>query len=252
MIRAHGPDEIVRGIAAYGKAFPQRRHELSLILEAGATVALEGEWVATHSGPLATPDGELPATGRTVRVPFAAVIRVAGGSFHDGTLSPNQQQGDRNAAFRHTRQVLYTDFDSYLASASAPSVVNNTGGPIRTDTRRPNNYRFTGAIQREIGKNVVVGNLVYSVVLGMSVADVSAKAIANLGIDKLRLSAPVFPGDTIYAESEVIDKRESRSRPTQGVVTVRTTAHKADGTVFMTYERSALIPKRGHGVEDRA
>jgi hypothetical protein len=97
-----------------------------------------------------------PRLGVAWAVNPRTVVRVAGGSFHDGTLSPNQQQGDRNAAFRHTRQVLYTDFDSYLASASAPSVVSNTGGPIRTDTRRPNNYRFTGAIQREIGKNVVV------------------------------------------------------------------------------------------------
>jgi ketosteroid isomerase-like protein len=80
MVQAHGPDEVVRSRAAYGEAFPERRHELSRVLEAGATVAVEGEWVATHAGPLATPDGEIPATGRTVRVPFAAVIRVADGS----------------------------------------------------------------------------------------------------------------------------------------------------------------------------
>jgi ketosteroid isomerase-like protein len=79
MAKAHGPDEIVRALAAYGEAFPERRHEVSLALEAGSTVALEGEWVATHTGPLATPDGEVPATGRTVRVPFAAVVRVRGG-----------------------------------------------------------------------------------------------------------------------------------------------------------------------------
>jgi len=103
----------------------------------------------------------------------------------------------------------------------------------------------------EFGRCLVNSGLTIAIVLGMSVADVSAKAIANLGIDKLRLTAPVFPGDTIYAESEVIDKRESNSRPHQGIVTVRTRAHKADGTVFMTYERCALIPKRGHGVEDR-
>ena len=108
------------------------------------------------------------------------------------------------------------------------------------------------AAKSEFGRCLVNSGLTIAIVLGMSVADVSAKAIANLGIDKLRLSAPVFPGDTIYAESEVLDKRESKSRPTQGIVTVRTTARKADGTVFMTYERSALIPKRGHGVEDRA
>jgi ketosteroid isomerase-like protein len=79
MVQAQGPDEIVRSLAAYGAAFPERRHELSLVLEVGATVAVEGEWIATHAGPLATPEGELPATGRTVRVPFAAVIRVPDG-----------------------------------------------------------------------------------------------------------------------------------------------------------------------------
>lgn len=104
----------------------------------------------------------------------------------------------------------------------------------------------------EFGRCLVNSGLTIAIVLGMSVADVSAKAIANLGMDRLKLLAPVFPGDTIYAESEVIDVRESTSRPTQGVVTVRTTGRKADGTVFMTFERSALIPKRGHGVEDRA
>ena len=62
----------------------------------------------------------------------------------------------------------------------------------------------------------------------------------------------MFAGDTIYAESEVLEVRESKSRPTQGIVTVRTTGKKADGTVFMTYERSILVPKRGHAVDDLA
>jgi len=57
-------------------------------------------------------------------------------------------------------------------------------------------------------------------------------------------------GETIYAESEVLAKRESQSRPTQGVVTVRTTGRKADGTVFISYERTVLVPKQGHAVED--
>ena len=88
--------------------------------------------------------------------------------------------------------------------------------------------------------------------VGMSVSDISQKAIANLGWKDIRITAPVFAGDTLYAESEVLDKRESKSRPTQGVVTVRTTGKKQDGTVVMTFERSALIPKRGHGVDDAA
>ena len=86
----------------------------------------------------------------------------------------------------------------------------------------------------------------------MTVADVSGKAIANLGWTDIKLLAPVHPGETIYAESEVLDVRESKSRPTQGIVKVRTLGKKADGTVFMTFDRSVLIPKLGHGVGDDA
>jgi itaconyl-CoA hydratase len=89
-------------------------------------------------------------------------------------------------------------------------------------------------------------------VAGMSVSDTSQKAIANLGWTDIKLTAPVFHGDTIYAESEVLDKRLSKSRSTQGVVSIRTTGTKADGTVFMSYERTMLVPKRGHGVDDIA
>ena len=87
--------------------------------------------------------------------------------------------------------------------------------------------------------------LTLSIVAGMTVSDTSQMAIANLGWKDIKLTAPVFVGDTIYAESEVLDKRASNSRPTQGIVTVKTTGRKADGTVFMTYERSFLVAKRG-------
>jgi len=108
------------------------------------------------------------------------------------------------------------------------------------------------AAKSEFGRPVVNSGLTVAIVLGMSVADISQKAVANLGWKEINLLAPVFPGDTIYAESEVLEKRESRSRPNQGIVTVRTTGRKADGTIFMTFVRSALIPRRGHGVEDAA
>jgi acyl dehydratase len=65
------------------------------------------------------------------------------------------------------------------------------------------------------------------------------------------MPAPVFNGDTLYAESEVLAKRESRSRPTQGIVTIATRAYKADGTLAMEFKRTMLMPKRGHSVEDR-
>lgn len=106
------------------------------------------------------------------------------------------------------------------------------------------------ASKSEFGKPLINSGLTLAIVLGMTVGDVSGKAIANLGWTEIKLVAPVHPGDTVYAESEVLEVRESKTRPTQGIVTVRTTGKKADGTLFMTFVRSVLIPKRGHGVED--
>jgi len=83
------------------------------------------------------------------------------------------------------------------------------------------------------------------------VTDVSQKAIANLGWREIRLPAPVFPGDTLYAESEVLETRESKSRPEAGLVTVRTAGRNQDGVVVCTFERTILVAKRGHSVEDR-
>jgi acyl dehydratase len=108
------------------------------------------------------------------------------------------------------------------------------------------------AAKSEFGKPLVNSGLTVAIVLGMTVPDVSGKAIANLGWTDIKLTAPVFPGDTIYAASEVLDKRESRSRPNQGIITVKTTGTKADGTVFMTFERNVLIQKREGNTLDEA
>lgn len=93
----------------------------------------------------------------------------------------------------------------------------------------------------EFGAVLVSSLVTFSIVGGMSLASTSSKGIANLGWDKVRLLAPVFVGDTIYAESEVIAKRRSESRPGQGVVMVRTKGIKASGEVFLSCERSFLI-----------
>jgi itaconyl-CoA hydratase len=126
---------------------------------------------------------------------------------------------------------------------------DNTWFTLLTMNQHPLHFDAAYAARTEFGRPVVNSCLTLAIVAGMSVVDVSQKAIANLGWTDIRLTAPVFVGDTIYAESEVVTKRESRSRPTQGVVTVRTTGRKADGTLFMTYERTVLVPKRGHAVE---
>jgi acyl dehydratase len=94
-------------------------------------------------------------------------------------------------------------------------------------------------------RNVVVGNLVYSLALGMSVPDVSGKAIANLEVESLRHVAPMFHGDTLYAESKVLDKVESQSKPDRGVVTVETRGYNQDGVEVLLFRRKVLVPKRG-------
>ncbi len=127
---------------------------------------------------------------------------------------------------------------------------DNTWFTLLTMNQHPLHFDAAYAAKSEFGRPVVNSCLTLSIVAGMSVADVSQRAIANLGWTDIRLTAPVFVGDTIYAEREVLAKRESNSRPTQGIVTVRTTGTKADGTVFISFERTVLVPKRGHGIED--
>jgi itaconyl-CoA hydratase len=87
---------------------------------------------------------------------------------------------------------------------------------------------------------------------GMSVRTVSAKVVANLGWDKVKATHPVFAGDTLYAESTVLSKRESKSRPTQGIVTVSTRGLNQDGKEVMSFERTMLVYRRGHSPEEAA
>jgi acyl dehydratase len=121
---------------------------------------------------------------------------------------------------------------------------------LLTMNTHPLHFDKAYAARSEFKQPLVNSCLTLSIVVGMSVSDISQKAIGNLGWNDIKLTAPVFVGDTIYAESQVLAKRESASRPTQGLVTVRTIGKKDDGTQFMSFERTALLPKRGHGVED--
>ncbi len=131
------------------------------------------------------------------------------------------------------------------------SEADNTWFTLLTMNQHPLHFDHEYCRHTEFGRPLVNSALTLSIVAGMSVSDVSQKAIANLGWTDIRMPAPVFHGDTIYAESEVLEKRESKSRPTQGIVTVETRAHKQDGTEIMSYKRSVLVPKIGHGVDDK-
>ena len=129
---------------------------------------------------------------------------------------------------------------------------DNTWFTLLTMNQHPLHFDKAYAEESEFGQIVVNSALTLSIVAGMSVSDVSQKTIANLGWDKIRLVAPVYIGDTLYAESEVLKVRDSESRPTQGIVTIKTTGIKTGDIIFITYERTMLIPKRGFAVDDKA
>lgn len=105
--------------------------------------------------------------------------------------------------------------------------------------------------QSEFGQCIVSSTLIVSVMVGMSVSDISQQGIANLGWDDIKLVAPAFPGDTIYAESEVMEKRMSSSRPNQGIVVFKTFGYNQDRKLICSYLRKLLIPSYGHSVDDK-
>ncbi|NCF44949.1 MAG: MaoC family dehydratase [Proteobacteria bacterium] len=127
---------------------------------------------------------------------------------------------------------------------------DNTWFTLLTMNQHPLHFDRAYCEKTEFGKVLVNSCLTLSIVTGMSVSDVSQKTIANLGWDKVRLTGPVFIGDTLYAQSEVLAKRESASRPNQGIVTVLTTGMNQDSVSVISFERSMLIPARGHAVDD--
>ena len=104
------------------------------------------------------------------------------------------------------------------------------------------------AKRTEFGRPLVVSTLTLSVLVGMSVADTSFNAVANLGWKEIKLPKPVFAGDTLYAESTVLDKRASKSRPSEGIVTIRTVGRNQRREVVCEFERSFLVMKRGHAL----
>jgi itaconyl-CoA hydratase len=128
---------------------------------------------------------------------------------------------------------------------------DNVSFTLLTMNTHPLHFDEEYAKATEFGRCLVASPLTVSIMVGMSVSDVSQKAIANLGWKEIRLTHPLYAGDTLYSESEVLDKRESKSRPDAGVVTVRTTAKNQEGVVVCTFERTILVARRGQSVEDR-
>ncbi|HEU4970196.1 MaoC family dehydratase [Sphingomonas sp.] len=124
---------------------------------------------------------------------------------------------------------------------------DNVWFTLLTMNTHPAHFDYEFAKKTEFGKPLVCSPFTVALMVGMSVSDVSQKAVANLGWSDIKLTGPLFPGDTLYAESQVVEKRESKSRPEQGIVTVRTIGKNQHGEVVCTFNRSMLIWKRGCG-----
>ncbi len=116
---------------------------------------------------------------------------------------------------------------------------------LLTQNVAPVHFDHHYAAQTEFGKPLVDSTFTLALVTGQSVIDVSMNVMANLGWDEIRLPAPVFEGDTIYSQSEVLEKRESKSRKNVGIVTVRTHGFNQDGTVVISFNRTIMVYKRG-------
>ena len=123
---------------------------------------------------------------------------------------------------------------------------DNSWFTLLTLNTNPVHFDAVYAARTEFGKPLVNSCLTLAIVTGQSVSDLSQNAMANLGWDEVRLPHPVFEGDTIYASSEVLETRESKSRPQVGIVRVKTTGFNQDHTVVLEFKRTFMVYKRNH------
>ncbi|WP_300536592.1 MaoC family dehydratase [Sphingosinicella sp.] len=164
------------------------------------------------------------------------VIEVAPGRFRE-TFGRYFEEFEVGHIYEHRPGRTITDTD-------------NVWFTLLTMNTHPAHFDYEYAKKTEFEKPLVCSPLTVALLVGMSVSDVSQKAVANLGWTDIRLSHPLFCGDTLYGESEVLSKRESASRPQQGIVTVKTTGKNQHGDIVCTFERSILVWKQGFGPAD--
>ena len=158
--------------------------------------------------------------------------------------------------YRETSGLYYEDFEPGDVFEHRPGRtildVDNTWFTLLTMNTQELHFDAAYAARTEWKRPLVDSTLTLALLTGMSVRTVSAKVVANLGWDKVKATHPVFAGDTLYAESTVLHKRDSKSRPTQGIVTVSTRGLNQDGASVMSFERTMLVYKRGHSPEEAA
>lgn len=157
--------------------------------------------------------------------------------------------------YRETFGRYYEDFrvgDTYEHRPGRTiTQTENIWFTLLTMNTHPMHFDEEYAKASEFGKCIVCSPFTVALMVGMSVSDVSQKAVANLGWEDIKLTKPLFAGDTLYAASEVLAKRESKSRSDAGIVTVRTVGTNQSGAVVCTFSRTMLIARRGQSFEDR-
>jgi acyl dehydratase len=147
---------------------------------------------------------------------------------HDRPFGRSYEDFEVGDIYKHWPGKTITEYDDHLFC-----MITMNHHPLHTN-------EWFAANETVQGKNVVVGNLVYSLVLGMSVPDVSGSCIANLEIETLRHSKPTFHGDTIYAETRVLDKKMT-SKPDRGIVSVETKGINQRGEEVCYFRRKLMV-----------
>src|SRR3978361_783154 len=192
------------------------------------------------------------------RLSFPLHRRQHGSSMSQDTTTRGveTEQAAREASGAHPYGRYLEEFEvgAVYKHWPAKTVTESDDHPfcLITMTHHPLHLNDVYAAKSQQGRNVVVGPLVYSLALGMSVSDVSGKAIANLATEELKHPAPVFHGDTLYCESEVLEKKESKSKPDRGTVKVHTRVLNQDGVLVAEFKRLVLVPRKNPGGDSEA
>jgi len=135
--------------------------------------------------------------------------------------------------YRHWPGRTITEYDDTLFC-----MLTMNHNPLHIDANYAENTQFK--------QRLVVGPLIFSIALGMSVPDISGKAIANLEFEYVKHLGPTFHGDTIYAETTVLDKKLSSSKPDRGIVTVETIAYNQRGETVLSFKRRMMVPTKAY------
>ena len=233
MTRRHTSHLFVLGLAF---AHWQRLRPASSTCSAGHVPSHTSPWNCSSRRSSSIPRRPIPEEPQsdeheTYELSTDQAEREASGAHSYGRYLEEFEVG---AVYKHWPAKTVTEADDHLFC-------------LITMNHHPLHLNDVYAKRSQQGRNVVVGPLVYSLALGMSVSDISGKAIANLATEELSHPNPVFHGDTLFCETEVLEVKPSRSKPDRGVVRVHTRVLNQDGVLVAEFKRLVLVPQARAG-----